>query len=230
MKNFKRYISLFVCFAVFLSSIFIAGSFKSWASNEPTHIGIVNTQTDPLRVRSGAGASYNLLGTVAKGATVSIYGEAVDGNDGNKWYKIAYNNGFGFVSTNYITNVTEIPKYDHDADFETNLTNQKFPESYKVLLRKLHAAHPNWIFKADHLTMTLKDSLVQDKYAKDSWKSMEKYAYDWDKKSYVSYDSGGWVTASREVVEYYMEPRNFLNEDGIYMFLDQTYDAKIQNK
>lgn len=240
MKNLRKYISLFICFAVFLSSVFVTGCFKSWASNEPTHTGLVNTQTDPLRVRSGAGASYNLLGTVAKGATVSIYGDAVDGNDGNKWYKIAYNNGFGFVSAKYIANVMEIPKYDHDADFETNLTNQKFPESYKVLLRNLHAAHPNWIFKANHLTMTLGEavdaesvvgkSLIQDKYAKASWKSMEKYAYDWEKGSYVSYDSGGWVTASRDVVEYYMEPRNFLDENGIYMFLDQKYDEKIQNK
>ena len=240
MKRIRRYISLFLCFAVFLSSIFITGGFKSWASNEPTHTGFVNTQTDPLRVRSGAGTSYNLLGTVAKGATVSIYGDAVDGNDGNKWYKIAYNNGFGFVSTKYITNVTEIPKYDHDADFETNLANQKFPESYKVLLRKLHAAHPNWIFKANHLTMTLKEavdaesavgkSLIQDKYAKASWKCMEKYAYDWNNGCYVPYDSGGWVTAARDVVEYYMEPRNFLDENGIYMFLNQAYDESIQNK
>ena len=240
MKRIRRYISLFLCFAVFLSSIFITGGFKSWASNEPTHTGFVNTQTDPLRVRSGAGTSYNLLGTVAKGATVSIYGDAVDGNDGNKWYKIAYNNGFGFVSTKYITNVTEIPKYDHDADFETNLANQKFPESDKVLLRQLHAAHPNWIFKANHLTMTLKEavdaesavgkSLIQDQYAKASWKSMEKYAYDWNNGCYVPYDSGGWVTAARDVVEYYMEPRNFLDENGIYMFLDQKYDEKLQNK
>ena len=33
-----------------------------------------------------------------------------------------------------------------DAEFETYLTNQGFPESYKVKLRELHKSHPNWVF------------------------------------------------------------------------------------
>ncbi len=236
MKSLRKYISLFLCVAVFLTSVLISGSFKSWASNEPVYTGIVNPEkvNSVLNVRTGTGTSYKAIGQLKPNSTVYIY-EEVDG-----WYKIAFNSKIGYVKKDYITNVKEIPKYDHDADFETNLTNQKFPESYKVLLRELHAAHPNWIFKANHLTMTLKEAvdaesavgktLIQDKYAKDSWKSMDKYAYDWEKGSYVSYDSGGWVTAARDVVEYYMEPRNFLDENGIYMFLDQTYDEKLQNK
>ena len=31
-------------------------------------------------------------------------------------------------------------------DFETYMTQQGFPESYKVQLRKLHEQHPNWVF------------------------------------------------------------------------------------
>ena len=137
----------------------------------------------------------------------------------------------GFVYADYI--------YDNDADFETNLNNQGFPESYKTLLRQLHASHPNWIFTADHLSMTWEEAVrneslvgksLVEKGSKASWKSMMQYAYNWQTGSYVPYDSGGWVTAERGVVEYYMEPRNFLNENYIYMFLDQSYNPSIQNK
>ena len=238
MKIIRKHISILLCFLLLISSVTINGLFV-FASDEPTHTGVVATQTDPLRVREGPGGTYNMLGLVAKGASVTIYGAAVDGTDGYKWYKIAYGSGFGYVNSYYIGSVKEIPKYDYNADFETNLTAQGFPESYKVLLRRLHAQHPNWIFTADNLSMTWETAVASESTlgkslvagsSKASWKSMMKYAYNWDTGEYVSYDSGGWVTAEREVVEFYMEPRNFLNENYIYMFLDQTYNPNIQNK
>ena len=237
MSGFKKLLSILLSITLLLTAFAVNGGFV-YASNEATHTGTVNTQTDPLRVRSGPGLSYNQIGTVAKGATVTIYGEAVAGGEYN-WYKIAFGVGFGYVPSSYIANVKEIPKYDYDADFETNLNNQGFPESYKTLLRQLHASHPNWIFTADHLSMTWEEAVRNESLvgkslvassSKASWKSMMQHAYDWQSRSYVPYDSGGWVTAERDVVEYYMEPRNFLNENYIYMFLDQSYNPSIQNK
>ena len=232
MKKLKRYLSVFLCIAIFLTSNIVV-SVK--ASEEITHTGTVVNISSNLNVRSEPDANANWLGALYNGDTVYIYNY----DSKSQWHKIAYKAGVGYVSAKYIGNVKEIPKYDYDADFETNLTNQKFPESYKAMLRELHAAHPNWIFMADHLTMTFKEavdaeskvgkSLVQNSGTKDSWKSMAKTAYEWDTGKYVSYDSGGWVTAEREVVEYYMEPRNFINENYIFMFLDQTYNAAVQN-
>lgn len=235
MNKIKRYLTVFLCITVFLTSVLFNSTFTVKASEEITHTGSVINISTNLRVRSEPTTEANVLGTLNNGDTVYIYNYDATAD----WHKIAYKSGIGYVSAKYIGNVKEIPKYDYDADFETNLTNQKFPESYKAMLRELHAVHPNWVFIADHLTMTLKEavdeeskvghSLVQNSVAKDSWKSMAKTAYDWTKKDYVAYDSGGWVTAEREVVEYYMEPRNFLNENYIFMFLDQTYNAAIQN-
>ncbi|MBP3390138.1 MAG: SH3 domain-containing protein [Clostridia bacterium] len=236
MKKVKKYISLILCFVLLLTSVVINGAFEIKASETPVQTGVVDSSkvTSNLRVRDGAGTGYNVLGAISPGNSVSIYALV------NGWYKIAYGSGYGYVSADYITNIKDIPKYDYNADFEANLTSQNFPESYKAQLRALHAAHPNWIFLADHLTMTFNEavnnestvgkSLVQDSVAKDSWKSMMQYAYDWSESKYVPYDTGGWVTAEREVVEYYMEPRNFLNENGIFMFLDQTYNPQVQTK
>ncbi len=235
MEKTKKYISVFLCIVLLITGIGFNSLNLSVFAADPTHIGVVDSSkvSSNLRVRSGPGTSYSALGAIDPGTSVTIYEET------NGWYKIGYGSGYGYVSKDYITSIQEIPKYDYDADFETNLTNQKFPESYKVLLRKIHAAHPNWIFMADHLSMTWKEAIDAESKvghslvagsSKASWKSMMQYAYDWDKGKYVSYDSGGWYTAEREVVEYYMEPRNFLNENYIYMFLDQTYNSKIQTK
>ena len=232
MKKVTKCISLLLCLAVFLTSVVVNGTFNIGASEAPVQTGIVK-QVDPyLSVRSGAGTTYNRIGQVYSNEVVYIY-ETVGG-----WYKIAYENGYGYVSAAYIINVQNIPEFDPNSDFETNLSNQKFPESYKEKLRILHDRHPNWVFTADHLTMTFKDavdneskvgwSLVDNDVAKDSWKSMMYQAYDWNKQQYVSYDTGDWVTAEREVVEYYMEPRNFLDENNIFMFLDQAYNEGLQ--
>ncbi len=238
MQRLRKILAVILSIALLAATVAVGG-ITALALDEATHTGTVKEVTPYLNVRSGPGTNYNYAGKLYTGNSVTIYGSPVSGS-GLQWYKIALGSGFGYVSTAYIINVKEIPKYDYNADFETNLTNQNFPESYKVFLRQLHAAHPNWIFTADHLSMTWDEavnaestvgkSLVQDGDAKDSWKSMQQYAYDWQSGKYVAYDSGNWVTAERDVVAYYMEPRNFLNENYIYMFLDQSYNANIQNK
>ena len=47
---------------------------------------------------------------------------------------------------------------------------------------------------------------------------MEDKAYDWANDAFIAYDGSTWVTASNKAVRYYMDPRNFLNEDYIYQF------------
>ncbi len=204
--------------------------------SEENRNGVVAVQ-DSLNVRREASVKAKSLGTLANGDKVVIVGEDVIDSEGQKWYKISYNKGFGYVSADYVQVIYE---YVYNEAFEEKLTKQKFPESYKVLLRQIHAAHPDWVFLADHLTMTFNEaleeeskvgkSLVQDKYTVDSQKSMEFGAYNWENNTYASYDSGGWVTAHKDTVAYYLEPRNFLNESNIFLFLDQSYNSKYQSK
>ena len=53
--------------------------------------------SDSLNVRSGAGTSYSVIGSLKNGTSVEIVGTS-----GN-WYKIKYGNGYGYVSKDYIT-------------------------------------------------------------------------------------------------------------------------------
>ena len=238
MNLLKKYIAIFLSVTLLITGMGINGAFFGvFAAEEKVLYTATVNVDDALNVRAGAGTTYNVLGTLKPGATVNIYSEKTD----NGWYKIGYGTGYGYVSADFLKNIKPLMEYDYDADFETNLTKQGFPESYKVKLRELHANHPNWIFTADHLSMTWDEavkkesvvgkSLIQNvKSTPDSYKSMMKDAYNWDKGIYIAYDSGNWVTCEPDLVAYYMEPRNFLNENYIYMFLDQTYNPNLQNK
>lgn len=232
MGTLKKTLSLIMCM-VLLMSFCCIGNF---VYAEETRNGVVVVSSGSLNVRSSASTSASKLGTLSSGDKVEIYGDDISDSSGTVWYKIKYSSGFGYVSAEYVQIIYE---YVPDADFEQNLTNQKFPESYKELLRQLHAAHPEWIFLADHLSMTFEEALTQESKvgktlvagtAVDSQKSMEFGAYDWAKKTYAVYDSGGWVTAHKDTVAYYMEPRNFLNESSIFLFLDQSYNSEYQKK
>ena len=53
--------------------------------------------SDSLNVRSGAGTSYSVIGSLKNGTSVEIVGTS-----GN-WYKIKYGNDYGYVSKDYVT-------------------------------------------------------------------------------------------------------------------------------
>ena len=63
-----------------------------------------------------------------------------------------------------------------------------------------------------------------------SWKSTESKAYDWTKDRYIPYDGSTWVTASKKAVKYYMDPRNFLDERGIFQFESLEYQRGSQTQ
>ncbi len=203
---------------------------------------------DTLNVRSGAGTSYSKVGSISYGTVVTI-NDTVNTSDGAKWYKISYSQSgsskSGYVSATYIE-ITDSSNSSggssngagtSDSDFEKYLNDQKFPESYKPALRQLHKQHPNWIFKAQHLTMTwdtaLKEQMVIGRSlvhgsALASWKSMEKGAYNFDGGYWYGLD-GSWVAASEQVVSYYMDPRNFLDDTYIFMFENLSYNKNVHN-
>ena len=132
----------------------------------------------------------------------------------------------------------QVPAQAEDAQFEAYLTSQGFPESYKTELRKLHLMYPNWVFQAQITNIDwntalaaeskLGISLVWPTYP-TSWKSHEEGAYNWATGEYTVFDTGGWVAASKEIVAYYLDPRNYMDENSIFAFLDQSYDASTQN-
>lgn len=124
-----------------------------------------------------------------------------------------------------------------DAEFEQMMVTQGFPESYKPYLRTLHSQYPHWQFEAYHTgldwnTAVTKESVVGKNLIPNSknisWKSMESGAYKWATDSFVVFDGSTWVTASKEIIAYYMDPRNFLNPQGVFQFELLSYQEQYQ--
>ena len=84
-----------------------------------------------LNVRSGAGTSYSSVGKLGKGTAVTVVGEKA-ASDGKTWYQIRYTSG-GSTQTGYVlsTYVKFPVSYSNDSSFESKLSAQGFPESYK---------------------------------------------------------------------------------------------------
>ena len=129
------------------------------------------------------------------------------------------------------------PSQPDMSDFEKYLTDQGFPESYKQSLRDLHELYPNWIFKAQHVDIDFYGAVAeQQKEARSlvwsgsisSWKSIEGDAYDWKTNTWKGFDGANWVKASKEIIAYYMDPRNFLGVNSVFQFLEQSFDENIQ--
>ncbi len=103
----------------------------------------------------------------------------------------------------------------------------KFPESYRSLLLKLQKSHPAWQYEAYPVDVNW-DTVVENELKNDrSW--IEGSA----KAEYVDKDNprgSGWYLATRAGVEFYMDPRNYLDETHIFAFERQTYNESYQTK
>ena len=231
-NHYRIYIRILLCLAlVFLFLIAMTGFAAAG-----TKTGTVATTA--LNLRSGPGSNYTSLGLLSINKVVIILDETYD-TRGDKWYHVISPAGTeGFVSAKYVE-VNNNAEYQHDGDFEAYLTSQGFPESYKPYLRQLHAQYPQWIFKAADTGLDWESVLAAESKtgtslvassSPASWKSMAEGAYDFTTGKYIEYDSGGWVCASKEIVAYYLDPRNFINPIGAFQFLTHSYDETTQTK
>ena len=129
------------------------------------------------------------------------------------------------------------------SPYREELVRKGFPESYADRLEDLHDRHPDWNFEPLAVTdMTWKAVLdkecspawnlvVRSKWAPGVWKDKGYANYKpYYAKNAKAYDSGAWYQASRETVAYFLDPRNWLTERGIFMFETLGYDAGSQTE
>ncbi|SEW34603.1 cadherin-like beta sandwich domain-containing protein [[Clostridium] fimetarium] len=201
--------------------------------------GTVNGTGVNVRSAPDTSTSTNKITQLNSPKQVTIL-DTVNPTDTYAWYRIGFdNNGVyteGYIAAEFVTiNVT----YTEDTDFETYMNGQGFPESYKAGLRQMHAQYPKWVFTADHVSYDWNTVLTAEcKIGKslisggsiDSWKSMAPGAYDYDSGTWISFDSGYWVTASQALVSYALDPRNFLNSTNVFMFENLGYNSSLQTE
>lgn len=121
------------------------------------------------------------------------------------------------------------------ADYATTLRNKGFPESYIQPLVALHSKYPNWIFEPLKTNLDFQTAVNGERSThkkqlieKTSGTSTSMYcscSLCRKNGSYVIQEASNWVSASETAVKYYMDPRNFLNEKGIFQFESTAYDG-----
>ncbi len=215
---------------------YVHSNYVTITGSDKTFTAMVNKSTT---LRSAPGTWNSAVTQLVSGVTVTVIG-CEDDSDGDMWYHVSFVSGGQTVTAYIYENCIDlIPEYTEDPEFEKYLTEQGFPESYKPYLRNLHALYPNWKFVADHLEMTFEEAVegesalgrsVVSPSASEAWKSMEEGAYIWESGTYKTWDSGGWVQASRSVVEYYLDPRNFLTSSGIFQFISMEYFPEMHTR
>ena len=210
--------------------------------------GIVNG-TD-VRLRSGAGTSYEILGKVNLPSVYTLLDEnRISPSDGSSddcsyWYKISYNNDSAYICSIYLTIASGSGTSGGSGNFEDDLS--KFPSSYRSYLTELHKIYPNASFSAlntglDWQTVVKNEnyiaasspknqarSLIQTSH--DGYKSTNSILYNWSTNVWNTNISGGgssWFAAHEDVIAYYLDPRNFLTYNSVFMFLNHGYSSNI---
>ncbi len=202
---------------------------------------------DSYQVRSQATAESETVATVYSGHTVFVEDVVIDDNYAAWSYVRFYSGGrelHGYVDrqhlacsderfleweSNYGMNpgahtvyaIDEIVS-GGDAAVYTNGIDQ-FPESYQKALLKLIEDCPeaaNWTFVKQVTNLDWNTATTNELDKNRSWVPASWPAYMRDGKTKDS----NWDLASREILEYYMDPRNGLSIDGIFQFEQLTYN------
>ena len=201
-----------------------------------------------VRIRTGPGTNYaqfTLNGEVQYFNFLEVVKvlEEVPDKDGDIWYKVQFTRN-GTVYTQYIySKYAQIKMVlQDDSDFESYLNKQGFPDSYKEQLRQLHALHPKWKFVGYNTGYSwetvvnyesrLGYSLIQSSNL--AYRNVAAGSYNITTKTWTVFDGSNWYAANKQTVGYYIDPRNFLNEVNIFMFLNLSFKetetaAVVQN-
>ena len=122
------------------------------------------------------------------------------------------------------------------ADYSAELRKKGFPESYISSLNKLKQAHPNWNFEALNVGEDFSYAVSQERKS-HSQQLIQMYSGNNGKDyyctcskcykngKYVIMEGTNWVSASQKAVEYYLDPRNFFDEQHIFQFESTTSTA-----
>ena len=210
-------------------------------TEEPKEESTGNTTEEPKQPESSASikgmgvrirekvVNGNIVAQLDTGYPIEVL-EEVNADDGFKWYRIKFSKNDkereGYVRSDLVTIVnTNYNTQSSDADFEEQI--KEFPDDYKAQLRALHEKYPNWQFEAVKTGLEWSDVVKNEskvgrnlvaKTSIASWKSTEPQAYNWASNTWYGFDGGSWAAASTELIQYYLDPRNFLDDSGIFQF------------
>lgn len=212
--------------------------------------GGLNTRKGPGTTFSKTGQASD-----GSGVKVRLRTWGPEGTDGDLWYRIVYNGKSCYVKGTFLNfsskntdsgNTGNSGKENTNTGNENNnqqtdtssyITKEGFPASYLPYLESLHQAHPTWKFTPVQTgldwsqataQMTLRtgtNTIQKGSVFPATFFSVEPGCYNYLTDTYTGKDGANFVAASKKAVMYYMDPRNWLTDSGIFMFQNNRYHS-----
>lgn len=210
---------------------------------------------DSGNVREKASSNAACAFGVKRDEQVVILSEE-QGEDGFIWYEIQVRNKTGYlrsdlvqkdgaVKSNPELSLQKRPEQSEKTptgNFEQDL--MIFPQGYREKLRALHAMYPGWQFVPVNCGLDWEEVITQEATAgrnlvamsaPASHKATDPQTFQYTKDEWNGFGDGSYASASKELIRYYMDPRNFLDENSIYQFeslafrdgIDEATVAKV---
>ena len=209
---------------------YICSSYVTFINTSYSSVNTSNwtarVNSNNVTVRSGAGTNYSSQGTLSLGVNVNILETLTKNNSGcssNKWYKINYYNGkIGYMCSNYIT--LKSNTVASDPEYEKVLLAAGFTDStYYPFLTYLHNKYPTWIFIASKTNKNFVTAV-----SNEDNKCYMQTENDNYRKSTLLAEGSSWYYANQAVIGFYMDPRNWLTEERIFMFETLGYTNELE--
>ncbi len=187
------------------------------------------------------------INSLTSGSQVKL--EGVVWNETGLWFQIGFASNdiaySGYIQSEYVVTADsrlEEWKAQYLPDYAVGTLSRgaargatqvsAFPSSYQSLIQKLIQAHPNWTFVpmntglewADVLAAEMKNGVnLVETYQPDTWKSTAPEDYNMETGEWVIKNGTNWVQASESIVKYFLDPRNFLQEEYVFQFEQLVY-------
>lgn len=187
---------------------------------------------DSVNVRKGPGTNYSKIALTNVGNTYNlkksekIADEVKNGSCNDGWYEIDYNGESAYVCSEYVKLVSEESNGTPKNACEIEMQKAGFPSSYWGDLCSLKEKHPKWTFKALQTNLDWRTAVEKES-------ACGKSKISTGNTSYIDYtckaDEGSFKAASKTAVAFYMDPRNFLDEQHIFQFEYLMYEDSLAN-
>ena len=179
-----------------------------------------------VSVRKGASTKTTSQDTLSLGVNVNVLDKIESKNTGcnnNIWYKIGYyGNKTGYMCSSYITIRQDVTSLD--AEYTKILRDAGFPDSYIPYLTYLHNKYPNWKFVAKNTKANFNTAVSNEEGKNYMQTKNNNY-----RTSTKPAEGSSWFKVNSNVIAFYMDPRNFLTEERIFMFEKLDYANEFES-
>ena len=122
-----------------------------------------------------------------------------------------------------------VPSFTYATEVKQEVKNgiNNFPKGYRIKLEELSKLHPNWSFTAYYTGIEWNELIRNESFETMHEKNVVPAYSDPEWKCAECPDKRGWHCASKTAIEYFIDPRNFLDEVRVFQFEELSYNEKV---